>query len=154
MKKIINILMISAVLISATACSLGTEKSETYTKSEAVVATPITTPTPTPKLPDELYFMTNLDPVKNSDGTYSFKGFFTGCKFSQYSIDPTLYIRTLNGKEFSTGETSMYYALYQNPRTGEYDSVLNGLMNNPSSITGILFEFVYDSDGNFVDLRQ
>ena len=69
MKKIINIIMISMVLMCATACSSGTEKSETDAQSEAVIATP----TPKPELPEKLHFMNGLDPVKNDDGTYSVK---------------------------------------------------------------------------------
>ncbi len=104
-------------------------------------------------LPDELFFMSDLDPKKNNDGTYSFRGRFTSYKFSPYSNTPTLYITAVNGREFSTGDTSLYYQMYIN-NSGEYSVVLSDILYAPAQIRGIIFEFVYDRNGNFVTLRQ
>ena len=104
-------------------------------------------------LPDEFFFMRHLDPKKNNDGTYSFRGSFTSYQIAPYCTTPTLYITAVNGREFSTGDTRLYYQRYIN-NSGEYGVVISDIMNAPAQIRGIIFEFVYDSNGNFVTLRR
>ena len=104
-------------------------------------------------LPDELFFMRNLDPKKNNDGTYSFRGSFTSYDIAKYCTTPTLYITAVNGRKFSTGDTSLYYQTYIN-NSGEFSVVLSDIVDAPAQIRGIIFEFVYDSNGNFVTLRR
>ena len=143
MKKIINIIMISMVLMCATACSSGTEKSETDAQSEAVIATP----TPKPELPEKLHFMNGLDPVKNDDGTYSFKGYFAGYKYTAYSAYPRIYVRTENGHRVDLQGEDLAYRGIHNPNVRELGRVIDFLQYNPSSMNGLLFEFFFDANG-------
>lgn len=154
MKKIINIVMAVVVLMCATACSSGTEKSEIITQSEAVIATP----TPTPKLPDELVFLKGLDPVKNDDGTYSFNGYFASCYEDHnqplYSRDRYVTIQAENGRRINSREMGiMAYRIY-NPNTKDQGQIFSYLSSNPSSMNGLMFEFVYNEKGNFVKLKE
>lgn len=102
--------------------------------------------------PNVPYFLKTLGTVKNSDGTYSFRGYITGCKF--FGSSATIYITASNGKEFSTGDDGLMVDLrkdiFVDPRTGNYSVMLNEIVENNSSIRRILFEFFFDEDGNYL----
>lgn len=103
--------------------------------------------------PDMPYCLTGLGTVKNSDGTYSFKGYITAYKFNQYSTNPTIYITAENGKEFSTGASEQFRHLYYG-KDGEISVILNDILDNPQNLKGLLFVFTYDKNENIVEIRR
>lgn len=81
-------------------------------------------------LPDALLFLKDMGVKKNSDGTYSFKGYVTGMNPSG-----TVNVRsTTTGHTFSTGDMMIY-------------TFANAFGNSPNQ------EIVYDSTGYFVGIR-
>ncbi len=105
-----------------------------------------TEPTPDPEIPLSI---NGLDPQKNSDGTYSFDGYMT--KASSYG---TIYIRTLNGKTFSSGSGLLMNATYTDPDDFTLHMAFTELYYGNYKATQILYRFTFDSDGNMIDVQQ
>ena len=157
MKKVILNLVMVLLLISLVGCkqlSMENEnptetyesESSTIKKTEELVPEKVV-------LPDSLFFLTDLDPVKKNDGTYSFYGCITACKFSQYSGAPTIYITAINGSDFSMGASQAFRRIYIG-NDGNQSVLLNDIVYNLSNVKGIIFEFNYNADGELINITR
>lgn len=97
-------------------------------------------------------FLRGLGTVKNSNGTFSFCGCITAYQFPPYGgVDPTIYITSLNGHEFSTGAADAFMRQYIG-NNGEISVMLNDILYDSYNIKGIVFEFTFDAEGNIVNI--
>lgn len=152
MKKTVLMLVLGICLICFAGCGSEAEFADQATEASENSQQSIIDEEPVEveeELPDSLYFIKHLDPVKNNNGTYSFFGYFTGTTPSG-----SLNITGTNGGGISMGTTIPALRSFYVSNSGEYRTVAADVVFHFYEINGILFEFVYDTDGTLVELNQ
>ena len=105
------------------------------------------------ELPSELYFMNAMEPHKDGEGNYYFDGYIVRGSLSKYGSGMTVTIKGKNGRELSSGDQSISKHSFNSVNGCSYN-IGQCLLNNDYRVTEVLFRFIYNSDGDLVEMQQ
>ena len=156
-KKIILILTLLSLTMVLSSCNgvLTTKNNDEYSYNDDYESKGNfeDKPVDESELPSELYFMNAMEPHKDEDGNYYFDGYIVRGSLSEYDSGMTVTIKGKNGRELSSGDQSISKHSFNSVNGCSYN-IGESLLNNDYRVTEVLFRFIYNSDGDLVEMQQ